>query len=157
MSHKINIELSSKTTRLEFSGMGRPLVINPRECKGDSRGVFWPMCSCEGCCREGSEISAVPLSRFIDESGDYEGRFFAFWDEDCMDPPLYVVRAESFEQAYEDFCNEVVEPLDDATLADYERNADGDYDDLTLNEKGWISTESVNGREIDLVSATVHS
>jgi hypothetical protein len=163
MSAKIEIEFDLTKTRLEFSGMGRPLVINPRECKGDASGKKYPSCSSHDKheCREDVDFSTfecpttVPLSRMLDESGDYAASWYAFWEEDCMDPPIWIVRADSFEQAYEDFCNEAIEPLDEATLADYTRNEEGDYDDLTLTEKGWISTEATQGREICLVSAEV--
>lgn len=154
---KITIEVPLKSTRLEFGGMGRPLVINPRECEG-TRSVMtktihvWPYCSratAHQCKERSPEISAVPLSRFIDESGDYVDQFFAFWEEDCMDPPIWIVRAESFEKAYEDFVEQVVSrfPLSESDLTDYE--------DLTWTDNGWVSTESVNGREIELISATV--
>ena len=135
---KIEIEFPLESTRLVFSGMGRPLVLNPRECKGSplAPSKIWPHCgAADHQCREiyTSEISAVPLSRFLDESGDYAASWFAFWEEDCMDPPIWIVRAESFEQAYEDFINEVVSrsPLSESDLTDYEKTPDGDYEGLT--------------------------
>ena len=131
------------TARLVFRmPSGSRLIINPRVCDGREQ-VNGP-------------DQAVPLTRFLDESGDYADQWFAFWEEDCMSPPIYVVRAESFEQAYEDFCNEVVSrfPLSESDLTDYTKTEEGDYEGLTWTDRGWISTENVNGVEIRLVEVT---
>lgn len=167
---KIEIEFDLTKTRLEFSGMGRPLVINPHPAKCPAfKFVPGNNYTCGTCGKSGTgpehsgegspEISVVPLTRFLDESGDYAASWFAFWEEDCMDPPIWIVRAESFERAYEDFCETLpevnVEDLDaDQIAAEKEGNLSGySYADGV----GLVYTEAVNGREIDIVSATVLS
>lgn len=80
---------------------------------------------------------------------DYQDRFFAFWVEDCFDPPVYVIRADSFESAYEIFCDEF------SRLIEISESDLPDYDPETLNYSASgvpIDTEAVNGREIKLLS-----
>ena len=130
---KIDLETDLKSARVVFSPIGRgsvvsSLVINPRES-------------------EQFDVHNVPLTQVIDDSGS-DGFFFAFWEEDCAFPPIYIVRADSFESAYEVFVEEFCTPLDDVTLQDYEGSEDAGYDDLTWTERGWVSTESVMGQAL---------
>lgn len=46
-----------------------------------------------------------------DDCGD--GKFFAFWEEDCFDPPQYLICAKSFEDAYDIFLDEFASTPDD--------------------------------------------
>lgn len=115
---------------------------------------------------------------FYEES---EGPFFAFWIEDCFDPPVYVVRARTFETAYETFCDEFSRliTIDDSDLPDYitcsecganigadqiseyqptetpctDAHCTGHYDDhITYNASGVaIDTDNVQGRQIQLL------
>jgi hypothetical protein len=133
---KIDIEVDLKSARLVFHGsIASVLVVNP----------------CES---ERYDVHAVPLTRFYDDTGS-DGDWFAFWEEDCHAPPVYILRADSFESAYEVFCEEFVHPLDEDTLKDYERTPEGDYEGLTLTSRGWISTESIQGHEIELKAVTL--
>lgn len=153
------------TARLLFSGLGSGLVINPKPadheytivagvqgCAKCKKGILDPVHSAET--GTSSDPINVPENRVIDENGNADDKWFAFWEEDCMSPPIWIVRAESFEQAYEDFYSAIPQPLDENTLADYERDADGYYNDLTMTDRGWISTESIQGREIELMEVT---
>lgn len=61
---------------------------------------------------------------------DTEGNWYACYNVDCFDPPFAVIRARSFESAYELFCDEFSDWLkvDDSDAADYpedERNYNG--------------------------------
>lgn len=83
---------------------------------------------------------------------DWGNGFFAFWVENCFDPSIAIVRADSFETAYEIFCDEFADwiKIDDSDLAD--------YDPETLNYNGSgvaIDTESVQGSEISLLRIIV--
>lgn len=153
----------SETARLVFRmPSGSTLIVNPRQCKGDKEGKVWPHCSGpiskpDHECKENvhGPDSSVPVSRFVDNqygSTDYASPWFAFWQEDCMDPPIWIVRASSFEAAYEDFCDEI-EPIDQASLPDY-LTATGEYEGSINCDGEPIDTESVNGCEIKLIQVT---
>lgn len=130
------------TARLVFrTPMGSLLIVNPRECKGDKAGKVWPHCSGpiskpDHDCKENvhGPDASVPVSSFVDNqygATDYDSPWFAFWEEDCMSPPISVVRASSFEAAYEDF-----------------------LDTLPEAELDVVHTENVNGCEIKLIEVT---
>lgn len=59
----------------------------------------------------------------IEQAGYKRNAWFAFTIADCFDPPIYVVCAESFEAAYEEFLDWKAEDsgirIDDADLKDY--------------------------------------
>jgi len=75
---------------------------------------------------------------------DTEGAWFACFNVDCFDPPFAVIRARSFETAYDVFGDEFAEWLkvDEADAADYpedERDYNGsgvhiDTDNVTILE-----------------------
>ena len=71
-----------------------------------------------------------------------------------MSPRLTLVRAESFESAYEAYA-ETLTPLRASELADYV-NEDGnpEYDSLTWTSGGYVTTELVHGFECYLASVT---
>ena len=131
---KIDIEFDLKSARLVFGWSFSNLVVNPRES-------------------ERFDVHTVPLTRIYDDTGS-GGSWFGMYEEGCMSPPIYLIRADSFESAYEVFCEEFVHPLDEETLKDYEQTSDGDYEGLTITGKGWISTESIQGHEIELKEVT---
>ena len=131
---KLDIEFDLKTTRLVFAWRHSNLVINPRES-------------------ERFDVHHVPLSRVYDDTGS-GGLWFGMYEEDCAYPPIYLIRADSFESAYEVFCEEFVNPLDEDALRDCECTPEGDYENLTLTSRGWISTEAIMGYEVDLKEVT---
>lgn len=55
---------------------------------------------------------------YIEDTG---GQWFACYNVDCFDPPLAIVRARSFEQAYETFCDEFERwiKVDESDATDY--------------------------------------
>jgi hypothetical protein len=83
---------------------------------------------------------------------DPEGRWFAFYNVDCFDPPFAIIRARSFETAYEIFCDEFERWLAvDATAA-----VDYPEDDRNYNGNGThIDTDNVHGHELFLVSVSM--
>lgn len=149
-----------ETARMVFKMPGRAhLIVNPRECKGDDRKLVWPHCSTRNshACKEmiNGPDASVPVSRVIDNQyggTDYASPWFAFWEADCMAPPIYIVRAESWEAAYEDFCD-VIAPISDSDLPDY-LNAAGEFEGNYNSNGQPIDTESVNGCEISLIEVT---
>lgn len=56
---------------------------------------------------------------------DTSGEWFACYNVDCFDPPMAIVRARSFEQAYEVFCDEFSDWLkvDESDAGDYPEDA----------------------------------
>lgn len=80
---------------------------------------------------------------------DTEGQWFAFYNVDCFDPPLAIIRARSFESAYEVFCNEFEHWLkvNETDLADYPE------EERNYNDNGtYIDTDNVQGHELHLLS-----
>lgn len=74
---------------------------------------------------------------------DTSGQWFACYNVDCFDPPMAIIRARSFESAYEVFCCEFehwlkVEELDAADYPEEDRN----YND--------------NGTHIDTNNVQIH-
>ena len=83
---------------------------------------------------------------------DTEGKWFAFYNVDCFDPPMAVIRAKSFETAYDVFCDEWERWLkvDDIDAADYPE------DNRSYNGNGThIDIEAVQGNELFLLSVRV--
>lgn len=82
---------------------------------------------------------------------DPEGLWFACYNVDCFDPPMAVIRARTFEQAYEIFCDEFSDWLkvDEADAVDYPEDA------RNYNNSGvHIDTDNVQIRPMHLVSLT---
>jgi hypothetical protein len=80
---------------------------------------------------------------------DPDGQWFACYNVDCFDPPFAVVRARSFESAYEIFCDEFSDWLavPDDCAADYPE------DDRTYSASGvHIDTDNVQIHELHLVT-----
>lgn len=92
-----------------------------------------------------SEIGCRKIHKIIGDEGD---NWFILYVNDCYDPPLTLVRADSFEDAYELYCDDdhslVIdeEDLDDYNLEELQYNSDGDP----------IDTECVGGFEVELIS-----
>ena len=133
----MEIEIDLTKDRVEFEWRFSPLVINPRE--------------------DEYQVHKVPLSRVIDECGDADAEWFAFFEENCFDPPIYLVRARSWEQAYEDFCDQLT-PVDLSDLDEDQRamveDTEGNLPDgYAINSSGHlVHTESVMGYQTRIVS-----
>jgi hypothetical protein len=83
---------------------------------------------------------------------DTDGKWFACYNVDCFDPPFAIVRARSFETAYEVFCDEFEDWLkvDDSDAKDYPE------DDRHYNGNGThIDTDNVQLQELTLVTVSV--
>jgi hypothetical protein len=84
-----------------------------------------------------------------DDSASYDDDdpWFAFWVADCFDPSIHVIRAPSFETAYEVFCER------EADRGFYLiRDGDPDYDDDAGTWTGdgrRVDSEPFQGRELD--------
>jgi hypothetical protein len=82
---------------------------------------------------------------------DPSGSWFAFANVDCFDPPFAIIRARSFEAAYDVFCDEFERwiQVDAPDAADYPE------EDRVYNGHGThIDTDNVQGFELRLVSVT---
>lgn len=128
---KIDLEVDLKKYRLQFTGFAHGLIVNPH---GDEVSLS-------------SGPQTVPLKQVIDEQyggADSGSPWFAFWVEDCAFPNVWLVRAESFESAYENFCD-TLPALNPSEVEDEDacsRNSEGDP----------IDTEAVQGCGVELVS-----
>ncbi len=83
---------------------------------------------------------------------DTEGAWFACYNVDCFDPPFAIIRARSFESAYEIFCDEFSDWLkvDESDAGDYPE------DDRNYSGSGvHIDTDNVQVHELTLVSIRV--
>lgn len=83
---------------------------------------------------------------------DTAGKWFACYNVDCFDPPMAIIRARSFESAYEVFCDEFSDWLkvDDVDAADYPE------DDRNYNSSGvHIDTDNVQIHELTLLSVAL--
>lgn len=83
---------------------------------------------------------------------DTEGEFYLFCNCDCAFPPVAIIRADSWEQAYETFCDEFSRwmAIDETDIADYEE------DSLNYSASGVaIDTDSVQGFEVILTEVIV--
>ena len=135
---KTSIELDLSKARLVFGWRFSNLVVNPTEA-------------------ERFDAHSVPTSRIIDESGDAEAKWFGFYEEDCMAPPIYLVRAHTFEQAYEDFIDsrpEVsFEDLDEEQREELEKS--GGLSGYAYDSSGrLVYTETIMGYEVELKEVT---
>jgi hypothetical protein len=82
---------------------------------------------------------------------DTEGQWFACFNMDCFDPPFAVVRARSWESAYEVFCDEFERWLavDESSTADYPE------EDRNYNGNGThIDTDNVQIHQLSLIQVT---
>lgn len=136
---KIAIEFDTATDRIEFAWKFRPLVINAEES-------------------ERFDVHNVPVSRVIDNqygAADSASPWFAFYVEDCFDPPIWLVRADSWESAYDDFVDALPE-TDLGDLDEDQRNeleSTGDLSGYTYDSSGLLKyTEAVMGYETKIVS-----
>ena len=138
---KTDLEIDLKTARLEFRWAHPNLVINPRE--SDAPGI---------------DVRAVPAERvLLGDSYSSDERWFAFYEEDCFDPPVWIVRADSWETAYEVFCDEALDSVDLEDLDPEQRVAvegEGNLPDgYSISSDGkLIYTETSMGYEIELIS-----
>lgn len=90
---------------------------------------------------------AVIRSRWF-YSDDTSGSYFAFWEEDCAWPAIFIVQARRWEDAYEVFCDEFASEM-----------SNEDYDALTEEEREGVQIsgggkllanhEAINGQEIE--------
>jgi len=83
---------------------------------------------------------------------DIDGAWFACYNVDCFDPPFAIIRARSFEQAYEVFCDEFSDWLkvDETSAADYPE------DERNYNGSGvHIDTDNVQIHELTLLSVHI--
>jgi hypothetical protein len=106
---------------------------------------------------DSSDSGESYISKIIADNYSDDDPFFIFFEQDCMSPLLTLVRAESFESAYELFV-ETLTPLSDTDLADYvtgtDDNGNPEYASLTWTDNGFVTTELVQGFECYLVSVT---
>lgn len=88
-------------------------------------------------------------------------KWFAFWVADCMDPPIYVIRAESWEDAYDVFVHEFASAIGILSEEDIARDYPAVTDQncltytssrLTHTSSGMVDTEPVKGDEITLIT-----
>lgn len=152
-----------ESARLVFLMGDRRLTVNPRTCKGDKAGKVWPYCenrNAHVCKEHSADGHTVSLNHLIDNQyggADAASPWFAFWQEDCMSPPIWIVRAESFEAAYEEFLDELpetkLEDLDEDQRAMVQSDGNGP-DGYTYAANGLVYSENVSGVEIRLVEVT---
>ncbi len=118
-----------EATAVVFSGFsrGRTYVVTADQI---DTLAFWAKYG-----QDAQQISAK--SAYL---SDYGKRFFAFYVADCFDPPIAIIRADSWESGYEIFCDEFSDwmKIDDSDLLDYVE-CDSCQDkgkNLTLNSIG---------------------
>lgn len=82
---------------------------------------------------------------------DTDGDWYACYNVDCFDPPMAIVRARSFEQAYETFCDEWSDWLkvNDADAGDYPED-DREYSSSGVH----IDTSGVQLYPLTLIAIT---
>ena len=86
----------------------------------------------------------------LEQAGFANDVWVAFYIEDCFDPPVYIVRASSWEEAYEGFIDWQVDQLkiEEPDLKDY------DEESLHYSSNGVpVGTEGVRGKEVWLIEA----
>lgn len=92
------------------------------------------------------------VSGFHAEDTWTDSRWFLFANVDCFDPNVFIVRAKSFETAYDVFCDEFAKQA--GLLVDESDAADYPEDDRNYNNNGeHINTEGVQGYELSFVAA----
>lgn len=74
---------------------------------------------------------------------DTSGKWYACYNVDCFDPPMAIIRARTFEDAYSTFCTEYERwiKVDDVDAIDYPEN-ERDYND--------------NGTHVDTSNVQIH-
>lgn len=87
----------------------------------------------------------------IISSDDMSTEFFVFYQEDCFDPPLYLVQADSWEDAVDLFNDEVIEPIAEEDLNDY-MNDEGVLECSFNSNAEPIDDLSVRGYKVKLIS-----
>ena len=85
----------------------------------------------------------------LDDEHGPGGLWFAFYHEDCFEPPVYIIRARSWEEAYESFLEEFGQVVDEATIEDEYVEDD---DRLYHTARGPVDTENVKGHELKLIA-----
>ena len=87
--------------------------------------------------------NGMRVRKFVKDS--YGPGLYVMWIEDCFDPTIYMVRGESFEDAFAWFiCEEKIEAQLRITP---EEMGDYDEDSLTYNDNGVaVDTEMVCGK-----------
>lgn len=80
---------------------------------------------------------------------DTEGQWYACYNVDCFDPPMAVIRARSFEAAYEIFCDEFSRwmAVEETDAKDYPED-DREYSSSGVH----IDASNVQIHEMQLVS-----
>ncbi len=63
--------------------------------------------------RENSSVDTGILFDFYNDGWD---KWFAFYTGDCFDPPMKLINARSFEEAYEIYCDEYADPVTEDEL-----------------------------------------
>lgn len=99
-----------------------------------------------------SDTEVVRTKRVYD-SGDSSHKWFAFWEESGFCPCVYVIRAESFEDALYEFENEFATELAEAdfnSMTEEERQEA--YEHMSSTGKLLANHEIINGQEITLLS-----
>jgi hypothetical protein len=99
------------------------------------------------CANEGTKITSF-------EDGGFGDRWFIFFVEDCFMPSLHLIKDESFESAYEVFCDQ------EGKRGHYVvKDDDPDYTDKQKAEM-WVDnngnrlvTEAIQGFEVDFLWA----
>jgi len=129
-------------TRIEFSAIRQIWVRT-------DQGAVWaydPYKETEDCNR---------VSGLIDE--DEGDNWFVLWIEDCFQPAVYLVRADNFQEAYDDFIDARIDELriDESDYSDYgitEGGAPSDSElDFNVTSDGTpVDTESIQGREVTI-------
>ena len=108
------------------------------------------------------DFHAKSPAEYVRDTGIFFGAYddgwpkhFAFWEEDCFDPPQYLICAKSFEDAYDIFLEEFGTKVD-LSDSDYDTKEKVDEainnGEITYTGGGTlVHSESVNGRELKLV------
>ena len=94
--------------RLTFKDGNREIIY-------DSRGYKFARCPTTGDSRTEPKESArshCDTGVFFGAYDDGWPKHFTFWEEDCFDPPQYLICAKSFEDAYDIFLEEFGTALD---------------------------------------------
>lgn len=60
-----------------------------------------------------TRLSCYDTGCFFGAYDDGDGKFFSFFEADCFDPPQYLIRARTFETAYDIFLDEFASIPDD--------------------------------------------
>lgn len=133
-----DLEIDAHKAVLRFTLHGRPLVHDPRPQEDRP-----PLLSHEGA--RASSVSA--------DEGFADSPWFAFWAEDCAFPVFHVIRAQSWEDAYEVFCEQ---EADRGHYLIQEGDPDYSEDDGHWTGDGRrVDTECFQGAEVTLASVEV--